>query len=253
MGLFSGIFGSSAKRKEARAIKAAGKANYNLLMENSGMLETANKENADLFAEKGESFRSSQRQKLGMSGVRISRTGVKEVGEYALGVEEMDYKGHADSTKEVKNFHFMESSNRRDDREDRKARKEREGRAEAEKNGTVYVPPKDTHTVVDKKGSEVDTLDLKSDIENYKGKQTDFQESGGSALLAMQDTTDNLQKDLSRTYKQGMINVYKERQKAETALTQANTNAAVANSQANASLWGGIFDTALSVGTGGIL
>jgi len=181
-------------------------------MENSETYEDSVMDEADKFQNEGEKFRSSQLQKYGMSGVRIEQAGLRELGDYNLDVDEIEYDNYQAPTTI----------------------------GEALAAGNSMVPSiKDID-----KSEKKDTNRLKSELDDYEGQQTNFQETGGSALRNMQATTTNLQSDLNKVYQQGMTEVYQQRRNAELALDQGNAQAMATRYEANAALWSGLFSAA---------
>lgn len=213
--ILSGIFGGSAKKKQAKQQRKIAKENYNLLMENAGFLQKQVGENVDLFKRQADTFRSSQLQKYGLSGIRADLSGVKETASYGLGVDEIDYEGNEAETETRRVWRW--------------------GSREGEENYREVE-------VLKKAGAEVDTDLLKRELANYEGRSAEFEtQAQDSMLLNLQKSTENLQSDLNKVYQQGMTSVYQERRKAENALKTGQMQAAATSAAGTADMWSGLF------------
>ena len=235
---------ASASASSASKTRRAAKKNYNMLMENAEMSKMTLNEQMDRYEEDMDSYRSSMIQRYGLAGgVRGDNAGLKEVQNYQFDTDtkpldittlkeeydkkwreensdknkwveeqvrkaERDYNSHL-SNKQIEENEFWSSSD------------ERGARASYSREyDKLYGAPS-------KAMSDKDWTDkLGNALLNYQGKQTNWQNrADNSAILNLQTSVTNMQKDINNAYKAGMIEYWQQRKNAQNVKDTLQTQA----------------------------
>lgn len=242
--LVGGTMSANASASSAKQLKKAAKKNYNMLMENAEMSKMTLNEQMDRYEEDMESYKSSMIQRYGLAGgIRANDAGLKEVADYQFDTDEID-KDALRETLEAKRLEKIDdyvanATNRYlalnsggSSEAGHEALTEEEAKAMFRKQAEKKYDESWTDQQV--------TEALGTYLKDYKGKQTDFYtKPQTSAILNLQTSVSNMQKDINAAYKEGMINYWQQRKNAQNVKDTLQTQAIGYSTQAQTTLASG--------------
>jgi hypothetical protein len=223
-----GILGSIGASAQKKAIRKAAARNYNATMSYSKDMEKTLMENMTEYERDAADYRSSMvAARSAMGGVRTVNEDPtqKEVLDYDFDVDTIDYEKNA--YKEIEKYNGAQ-----------------EGQW-YNKSFQEYQQKK-----ADVKTDKQNTDLLKQALDNYTGRTPELSAARTSANAVEQYSINELQKDLNRTYKQGMQQVYLQRQQAYLDYQDMKTQANLYGLQGTLSLWSGLLGAGGAVAGG---
>lgn len=225
-----GIFGSMSASAQRKAIRKAAKRSYNDTMDYARDYEKALMDNMTDYERDAAEYRDTQFQRtMANGGIRSdqwNRGALDEIKDYEFGIDKIDY--------------------------------EKEGYKELEKyngaqDGQWYNKSYQDYlqTKADVKTDKKNTDTLKAAIDDYTGRQAQFSDPNqNTAAVLMRQSASELQKDLNKTYVQGMQQVYYQRKQAYNNYQDMKTQADLYGLQSTLSLWSGLLGAGAAVGQG---
>ena len=221
--IVGGILGSASANAQKKALRKAAARNYNATMSYSKDMEKTLMENMTEYERDAADYRSS------MVAARSAMGGVRTVNEDPTQKEVLDYDFDVDTIDYEKNTYTDVTG-------------------QYQQAGSSYrnYQQKKADVKVDKKNTDL----LKQALDNYTGRTPEFSAARTSANAVEQYSINELQKDLNRTYKQGMQQVYLQRQQAYLDYQDMKTQSDLYGLQGTLSLWSGLLGAGGAVAGG---
>lgn len=224
--IVGGLLGSASASAQRRALRKAAARNYNATMSYSKDMEKTLMENMTEYERDAADYRSS------MVAARSAMGGVRTVNEDPTQKEVLDYDFDVDTIDYEKNGYTKQNDIYAPF-------------GHVNKDKTEYKQKK-ADVKVDKKNTDL----LKKALDNYTGRTPEFSAARTSANAVEQYSINELQKDLNRTYKQGMQQVYLQRQQAYLDYQDMKTQSDLYGLQGTLSLWSGLLGAVGAVAGG---
>lgn len=275
---------ANASSKQAKQLKKAARKNYNMLMENAEMSKLTLGEQMDMYEKDMESYKSSMIQRYGLAGgLREETAGLREIQNYQFDTKEIKTGVDLEKAYNDEKNKFVDDKvaawekekadyNNMSVAEKRQYEKEhiRINRRYDDNDKDEYINTSDALKFQDEKtlreyySNEYDkkynkasereklakeqTDKLGEALLNYQGKQTNWKTTAkDSAILNLQTSVTNMQKDINNAYKAGMIDYWTQRKNAQNVLDTGAFQAAGYSTQAQTTLANG-FISAIQYG-----
>lgn len=228
-----GIMGSMSASAQKRAIRKAAARNYRSTMEYSRDMEKTLMTNMTDYERDATEYRNTMYQRTaangGIRGDATNMSALNEISDYKFDIDEIDYDKQYKNTNK---YYKVGWENGQPTFREREA--------------TEYDNEK-FNASMDNKNSDA----LKAAIDNYTGRQPEWKTGGeNTALGIMRESAQDLQKDLNRTYVQGMQQVYYQRKQAYNNFQDLKAEADLYGLQSTMSLWSGLLGAGSAVGQG---
>ena len=238
----SGLLGSMSASAQRKAIRKAAARSYNSMMNNSREMERTLMENMTDYEKDAADYKSSMiAARSAMGGVRTvnEHPEQSDVLDYEFDIDKIDYE--KEGYEEVKNEggnYFQEKLKDNDNYQGG-------GKTGYSKSTMEYLQNK-ADVEVDKRNTDA----LKSALDNYTGRTPEFNHPSTSAIAVEQESIRNLQTDLNRTYRQGMQQVYLQREQAYNNYQDMKAQADLYGLQSTLSMFSGLIGAGSAVGQG---
>lgn len=267
---------ANASASAAKKQKRAAQKNYNMLMENAEMSKLTLGEQMDMYEKDMDSYRSSMIQRYGLAGgLREETAGLREIQNYKFDTKEIDTgvdleKEYADEKNKFLDDKVAAWKKERDEYNNMSSLEKRQyenqhiriERNYDDNDKDKYINTSDAlkfaderalreyySNEYDKKYDNADeraklakkkTDELGEALRNYEGKQTNWMtKAKDSAILNLQTSVTNMQRDINNAYKAGMIDYWQQRKNAQNVLDTGAFQAAQYSTQAQTTLANG--------------
>jgi hypothetical protein len=239
---------AQSSSSSAKKLRQAAQKNYNMLMENAEMSKMTLNEQMDRYEEDMDSYRSSMIQRYGLAGgIRADDAGLNEVRNYKFDTDEIDQD---EIRKKMEEKRLANIEKYMADAEKRFIPRYSDKQGDVERKDVEADFRKKAEKEFDKDWTDKQVTDALGSIlkDEYQGRQTNWQtKADNSAILNLQTSVTNMQRDINNAYKAGMIDYWQQRGNAQNVKDTQTFQAAGYSTQARTTLANG-FISAIQYG-----